>query len=303
MLGLLVVTTILLFIPWSSDQSAPTVDLRTELIWSSVATVLLGAVALAFPSRWMAYIASIPTLGAVTDLGPVFLPESGSYSWPVKAVTVVLTLVGIGWIVLSMRSPAREQSTRWVVAPVAAILIVATLWLPWAVVSGIGPASGQKSAIALLFESAATGAPGVAPTRLAILAIMAVGIGGAVLPLLSRLASTTRVAMYLVLGAAIGLVLLTLAMSVRGDAVQMSDHASGIRVALAGFLLITLVWNSRLRAQRLPRTSAAWQEDTGTIPMITAPLATGPITPGGGIPVQEVQPVPDDGYPPGTSGR
>ena len=298
MLGLLVATTVLLFIPWSSGQTTPTVDLRTELIWSAVAAVLLGAVTLAFPSRWMAYLAALPTLGALTNLGPVFLPESGSYAWPVKAVTVVLALIGVGWIIISMRSPAREQSTRWVVAPVAAVLIVATLWLPWAIVGGIGPASGPKSAVALLFESAATGAPGVGPTRLAIVVIMAIGIGGAVLPLASRRTGTTRAAMYLVLSAAIGIVLLALAMSVRGDAVQMSDGAAGIRVALAGFLLITLVWNSRLRAQRRPRASGTWQEDTGTIPMITGPLAGGPITPSAGIPTVEIQPVPDHGLPP-----
>ncbi|WP_153503209.1 hypothetical protein [Cumulibacter manganitolerans] len=268
---LLPVVTVLLFLPWSAEQVGPSVDVRSELVWSSVASVVLGALALAFPHRWMSFLAFLPTIGALTDIGTVLWPENGGYPVVVKIVVLVLSAVGVAWVLSALGYPAREQQTRWIVAPVAAALIIATLWLPWVVVSGIGQESGQMAAFDLFLKSAATGASGVTLTRLAILVIMVAGIAGSVLPLTSRKSTATRLAMSITLGAAVGLVLLCLWLSIRGDAVRPSDYASGLRVALAGFVLITLVWNSRLKAaenrsggEQYPRRI----DDSGYIPVI-----------------------------------
>ena len=267
---LLPVVTILLFIPWSTSHAVPSVDVRPELVWSSVATVVLGAIGLAFPHRWMSFIAFLPTIGALTDIGAVFMPEAGSYPWIVKLVVVLLSIIGIAWIASAFGYPASEQQTRWIVAPVAAALTFATLWLPWVVVSGIGEESGQMAAFDLFFKTEATGAPGVAFARLAILVIMIVGVCGAVLPLVSRQATATKIAMLISVGAVAALVLLCLWMSIRGDAIRPADYATGLRVALAGFTLITLVWNSRLKAAE-NRAGGAYPrriDDSGYIPVI-----------------------------------
>ena len=268
---LLPVITILLFFPWTSSAASPSVDVRPELVWSSVATIVLGALGLAFPNRWMSYAAALPTIGALTDVGPVFMPESGSYPWVVKLVVVLVSLIGISWIILALGYPAREQQTRWIVAPVAAALTVATLWLPWVIITGIGQESGRATAVDVLFSTYATGAPGVIVSRLAILVIMIVGVIGAVLPLLSRTAAATRFAMAMTLFSTIALALLCLWMSIPGDSIQPAEYASGPRVAIAGFAIITLVWNSRLKAagggdddSTLPRRI----DDSGYIPVI-----------------------------------
>lgn len=275
---LLPVVTILLFVPWSTDQTVPSADVRPELVWSSVATVVLGALALAFPHRWMSYIAFIPTIGALTDIGAAFLPEAGTYPWPVKTIALAVSAIGIAWIVLAFGYPAREQQTRWIIAPVAAALTVATLWLPWVVVSGIGQESGQMAAFELFFQTSATGAPGVALVRLSILLIMVVGVAGAVLPLLSRKATATRLAMTITIAAAASLVLLCLVMTIRGDAVRPADTPIGLRIAIAGFTLIALVWNSRLKAVERVSDRPGWAQsidDSGYIPVIM----TGPARP------------------------
>ncbi|WP_158716216.1 hypothetical protein [Blastococcus sp. Marseille-P5729] len=269
---LLPAVVIMLFIPWSSASEVPPADVRPELVWSSVATVILGALALAFPHRWMSYVAFIPTIGALTAIGPVLMPESGSYPWPVKVVVLSLAVIGIAWVVSAFSFPAREQQTRWIIAPVAAALTFATIWLPWVVVSGIGEESGQMAAFQLFFATSATGAPGVTLFRLMILIIMAVGVGIAVLPLATRRASATRLAMTLTIGAAFALVMLCLVMSLRGDAVRPADTPIGLRVALAGFTLIALVWNSRLKAvENLTPDGAPYPrrvDDSGYIPVI-----------------------------------
>lgn len=269
---LLPVVAIMLFIPWSSSSEVPPADLRPELVWSSAATVILGALALAFPHRWMSYIAFIPTIGALSDIGAVFMPESGGYPWPVKVVVLVLSVIGVAWVVSAFSFPAREQQTRWIIAPVAAALTAATLWLPWVVVSGIGEESGRMAAFQLFSATSATGAPGVTMFRLLILAIMAVGVGGAVLPLVTRRAMATRLAMNLTIGAAFALVVLCMLMALRGDAVRPADSPIGLRIAIAGFTLIALVWNSRLKAaesrvadgEQYPRRI----DDSGYIPVI-----------------------------------
>lgn len=270
---LLPVIAILLFFPWSHDAAEPSVDVRPELLWSSVATVVIGALALAFPHRWMSFLAFLPTIGALTDIGAVFMPVTGGYAWPVKVIVVLLSLVGIAWLVSAFGYPAREQQTRWIVAPVAAALTVATLWLPWVVVSGIGRDSGRMSAFDFFFKTAATGAPGVTFARLAIMILMIVGVVGAVLPLISRQSTATRLAMSLTVAAAAGIVLLCLWMSLGGDAVRPSDYATGIRVALAGFALIAVVWNSRLKAAGSRVDGAPYPrriDDSGYIPVIQA---------------------------------
>lgn len=266
---LLPAVTILLFIPWSSTGPDPSVDVRPELVWSSVATVVLGALALAFPNRWMSYAAALPTIGALTDLGPVFLPETGSYPWPVKVIVVLVSLVGIAWITMAMGYPAREQQTRWIVAPVAGALTLATMWLPWVVVSGIGQESGRATAYDVLFSSYAAAAPGVVPTRLAILIIMIVGVIGAVLPLLSRTSTATRLGMFMTLFSTVAIVLLCLWMSARGDDIQLTDYATGPRVAIAGFAIIALVWSSRLKAAGgIDESPPRRIDDSGYIPVI-----------------------------------
>ena len=267
---LLPAVTILLFFPWTSSAAAPSVDIRAELVWSSVATIVLGALGLAFPNRWMSYAAALPTIGALTDIGPVFMPETGSYPWVVKVVVVLVSLIGISWIVLALGYAAREQQTRWIVSPVAAALTLATLWLPWVIIFGIGQESGQSTAIDVLFSTYATAAPGVVVTRLSILIIMIVGVIGAVLPLLSRTSTATRIGMNMTLASTIALVLLCLWMSMPGDSIQPSDYASGPRVAIAGFAIITLVWNSRLKAAGGPNDTPLPRriDDSGYIPVI-----------------------------------
>lgn len=277
---LLPAVTLLLFFPWTSSAPSPPVDIRPELVWSSVVVIVLGALGLAFPHRWMSYAAALPTVGAATDIGPVFMPESGSYPWTVKVVVVLVTLIGISWIVLALGYPAREQQTRWIVAPVAGALTLATLWLPWVVIYGIGQESGSATAIDVLFSTYATAAPGVVASRLAILIIMIVGVVGAVLPLLSRTATATRLAMGMTLASSIALVLLCLWLSLPGDSIQLSDYASGPRVAIAGFTIITLVWNSRLKAAGGPDDTPPHRiDDSGYIPVIMTGQLHEPHTP------------------------
>lgn len=268
LVGLLVLVTVLLFLPWSDDSMrTPSVDLRQELIWSSAATVVIGVVGLVFPGRWMSYLAALPTLGALTDVGPVLWPESGTYPWPVKAVVLALSAVGIIWFVAAYTFPAREQTTRWIVVPVVAALTLATLWLPWVIVSRVGPNSGSKTAIDLLFGTGNAGAPGVLLAKFGLLLIMIVGIVGAVLPLTSRRRTVTRVASILTTCAAAGLVLFCLWLSVRGDAVITAADATGERVAIAGFALIALVWNARLKAADVPYYDDS-MDHSGIIPII-----------------------------------
>lgn len=279
---LLPVVTVLLFFPWTSDSPGPSVDIRPEMVWSSVATIVLGALGLAFPNRWMSYAAALPTIGALTDVGPVFLPETGTYPWVVKVVVVLVSLIGIAWIVLALGYPAREQQTRWIVAPVAAALTLATLWLPWVVIFGIGQESGSATAVDVLFSTYATAAAGIIVARLAILVIMIVGVVGAVLPLLSRTATATRLAMSMTLASTIALILLCLWMSLPADSIQPADYASGPRVAIAGFAIITLVWNSRLKAAGSPDDTPGPRriDDSGYIPVImSGPLRQEPPTP------------------------
>ncbi|WP_134324665.1 hypothetical protein [Cumulibacter soli] len=279
---LLPLTTLLLFFPWTTNAITPSVDVRPELVWSSVATIVIGAIALAFPNRWMSYTAALPTIGALTDLGPVLMPESGEYPLVVRINVIVVALIGIAWMTMAMGYPAREQQTRWIVAPVAAALTVATLWLPWLVIFGIGQQSGQATAIDVLFSTYATAAPGVVFTRLSVLIIMIVGIVGAVLPLLSRTSRATRIAMGMTLASTVALVLLCLWLSMPGDSVQPADYASGPRVAIAGFAIITLVWNSRLKAAGGPDDAPPPRriDDSGYIPVImSGSLHSDPPTP------------------------
>lgn len=266
LVGLLGIVTIMLFLPWSTPGGSPTADLRQELVWSAVATVVIGVVGLVFPGRWMAFLAALPTIGALTDIGPVLWPESGTYPWPVKVVVLAIAATGITWIVSAFTFPAREQSTRWIVVPVAAALTLATLWLPWVIVSQVGSDSGSKTAIDLIFTTKAS-APGIWVARVGIIVIMLVGIAGAILPLTSRRRTVTFVATWLTSSAVAGLVLLCLWLSVRGDAVMAATSSTGQRVAITGFMLIALVWNARLKAARSPYADDV-MEHSGIIPII-----------------------------------
>ena len=214
----------------------------------------------------MAFLAALPTIGALTDIGPVLWPESGTYPWPVKVVVLAIAATGITWIVSAFTFPAREQSTRWIVVPVAAALTLATLWLPWVIVSQVGSDSGSKTAIDIIFTTKAS-APGIWVARVGIIVIMLVGIAGAILPLTSRRRTVTFVATWLTSSAVAGLVLLCLWLSVRGDAVMAATSSTGQRVAITGFMLIALVWNARLKAARSPYADDV-MEHSGIIPII-----------------------------------
>ena len=243
--SLFTLLVIALFIPWNSEHSGPTVDVRPELVWSAILTVVFGAIGLAFITRWIAYVAALPTLGAITDIGPVFLPESGTYPLIVKIVVLLVSAVGLMWLVRARRHPPRGQSTRWVIAPVAAVLTFATLWLPWVIVSGIGEESGQMTAFTLLFGTAWSSASGLLIVKITILAVMVIGVGGALFPLVRRRRPANRIATICALGACGVILLFGLWLAIRGDDVQAAVSAPGQRVALAGLLLLALTWNSQ----------------------------------------------------------
>ncbi len=244
LVSLFVVLVIALFIPWNGSQSGPTVDVRPELVWSVILTVVFGAIGLATHNRWISYVAMLPTLGAITDLGPVFLPESGHYPLLVKIVVVLVSAVGVIWLVRAFDHPPRGQSTRWVIAPVAAVLTIATLWLPWVIVSGIGEESGQMTAFSLLFGTNWVAATGLMISNIVIVVVMVVGVGAALLPLATRRPSINRIATIGTLAAAVIVVLFVLGLAVRGDEVQAAVGVPGPRVALAGLLLLALTWHA-----------------------------------------------------------
>lgn len=250
--ALFVVVVILLFIPWTSAKAGPTVDVRPELLWSSILTIVVGALGLAINDRWMAFVAALPTIGALTDIGPVLMPESGGYPVVVKLATALICLIGILWIVRALRYPSTAQSTRWAVAPVAVALTVATLWLPWVVVSGIGTDSGQMTAFTLLFGSSSYASGSIIVARIAILIVMVVGAGGTLLPLITRKDTGARIATVSALGSSILLLLFAGWLAVRGDQVQQAANLPGPRVALAGLVLLGLIWKSRIGNDVLP---------------------------------------------------
>ena len=277
-MSLFVLLVIALFIPWNSTHSGPTVDVRPELVWSTILTVVLGTIALAARNRWTSYIAMLPTLGAVTDIGPVFLPESGAYPIFVKIVVVIVSLVGVIWLLRAFDHPPRGQSTRWVVAPVAAVLTVATLWLPWIIVSGIGERSGQMTAFSLLFATNWVSATGLLISNIVIVIVIGVGVGAAVLPLVSCRPSLKRIATIGALAAAGIIVVFTLWLAMRGDEVQAADGVPGPRIALAGLLLLALIWHAHRDGSDDPEPPV--QDEmitTGTHPVI--PATTLPIDP------------------------
>lgn len=250
--GLLAAVVVLLFVPWSSSHAGPTADLRAELLWSSILAVVIGALGLAVNDRWMAFVAALPTLGALTDIGPVFMPESGSYPVVVKLSTSLVCVIGVLWIVRALRYPSTAQSTRWAIAPVAVALTIATLWLPWVVVSGIGTDSGQMTGFTLLFGSSSYASGSITVARIAILIVMVVGAGGSLLPLITRKDAGARIATVSALGSSILLLILAAWLAVRGDQVQQATNLPGPRVALAGLVLLGLIWKSRIGNDVLP---------------------------------------------------
>lgn len=275
--GLLAAVVILLFIPWSGSHAGPTADLRPELLWSSILTIVLGALGLAINERWIAFVAALPTLGALTDIGPVFMPESGSYPFVVKLAASLVCVIGILWVVRALRYPSTAQSTRWAVAPVAVALTIATLWLPWVVVSGIGTDSGQMTAFTLLFGSSSYVSASITVARIAVLIVMVVGAGGSLLPLITRKDAGARIATVSALGSSVMLVILAAWLAVRGDQVQQATDLPGPRVALAGLVLLGLIWKSRIGNDVLPLAGDPLPEPDDAKPSISADALDGAI--------------------------
>lgn len=241
-----VVLVVLLFIPWTSHDAGPTVDIRPELVVSSILTVVLGAFALAVSNRWTAYVAAIPTFVALSDLSEVLWPATGSYPVLVEIVTCLVSVIGVVWLIRALQAHSQSHSVRLAVAPVASALTIASLWLPWIVVSGIGVNSGPMTAFTLLFGNPNSSTGPITIARIAVLVIVVIGAIGSLLPLIGRNESTTRIATVCALGSVLLLAAFTFWLGLPGDAVQPADNQPGPRVALACLMLLALIWQARL---------------------------------------------------------
>lgn len=244
-LPLLVVLTVALFLRWDISGADAPPDARSELVVATAALVILSAIALAVPSRWSALAAAVPSLIHLTDLGPVLWPTTGALSWAVKVVVCVGSAIGVLWIVAAtLRSKSSDTSPPWLFVPVGIVLILASLGLPWAIVSNVGVTSGSTTAWELIMGPPNGLPPGVAPIRTLIMLALFVALVSAIVPIFVHSRPLVVTATTCVFGAFALLVALQVYLAVLVDAVEPASDAPGLRVALAGLLVLGVVWTA-----------------------------------------------------------
>lgn len=239
-----------LFLPWDLTAfPTPIGDTRRELVSFTVLTILTGALALAYPVRATALIAACTSVIAATDVGPVLWPDGqGSYGPGAWIAVVAGTALGTIWLFVAAKHPPRYTLTGlWLLMPAFAAFVLAGATLPWVVVSEVGMTSGARSAWQLLVGGEVASPAGYPLVRTVICFVLLLAVGSSIAAVVVKRARVSRTASLSCAVAAAVTLVMQAWIALGGDAVATVDGALGVRVAVVGFVMLSMLWLSDSR--------------------------------------------------------